>query len=268
MQEINDMNLDVGRFLKRSNNNTGKSYEEILNNWRTKRNKSLNVFDGHFLIKLTSEINQIEGINATYNRTREIFENESVGNYTGDIRDLFSVMNNKTLARYYNKCLDNKVPVTPELIKESHRLLMFASIDKHRYEDNGERAGQYKKKDYCVGRYSVGLLPSDIPSAMSELCEITTNIDGHDVLKVATAFHCLFEHYHPFADGNGRVGRWLINYILVLNNHPPVIIYNEDKAKYYECLEKFDREEDYNSMYNYLKEQVVKSYDAFKYLLG
>ncbi len=53
---------------------------------------------------------------------------------------------------------------------------------------------------------------------------------------------------HAFADGNGRVGRTLTNYILMINNMPPLIVYDEDKKYYYAALEKYDKEDDIKSM--------------------
>lgn len=144
-----------------------------------------------------------------------------------------------------------------------HKILLFASIDSHRYHDNGERAGAYKKKDYGVGKYSVGLLPQNVPNAIVELCSIFKDATEQNILKISAAFHCLFEHYHSFTDCNGRTGCWLLNYSLVLYNHPPVIIDSCDKGAYYRCLELFDINEDSNSMYSFLKSQVEKHCGAY-----
>lgn len=59
-------------------------------------------------------------------------------------------------------------------------------------------------------------------------------------LKAASYFHLQFEAFHPFADGNGRVVRTLMNYFLMTHNHPPIIIYDEDKKYYYAALQSFD----------------------------
>ena len=240
---------------------TNMSYEDVVAAWG-KREPKVPVFTGHFLLRLVSELNQLEGIGVDYNRTRELFENESVSNYTGDVRDLYSVMNNKNVAEYLEAEFANRSPVTVPLILEVHKLIMFGSLDNHRYNENGERAGTFKKHDYCVGRYDIGAIPEETPAMMEELCELCTD-ESHDPLKVATTFHCFFQNIHLFADGNGRVGRWLLNYFLVLRGHPPVIIDAEVKDEYYKCLEAFDRDEDYGKLYALLRRCTVSSYKAW-----
>lgn len=236
------------------------TYEKVLDLW--KKEERIYPFSGQFLVRLTSELNLIEGINVSYHETREIFENESVQNYTGDVRDLYSVLNNKNVAEYLNKQLWLKAPITVEMVKETHRLLMFGSIDRHRYHNNGERAGEFKKKEYAVGRYDVGAPSSEVERLIQEVCDMCTDA-AKNPLKYATAFHCYFQHIHPFADGNGRVGRWLTNYLLVLNGHPPVVFPSNDKTRYYLYLEEFDRDENFGPFYDWLKEQTVASYRAW-----
>lgn len=80
------------------------TYEEIVQRWQ-KAKLPANIFSGNLLTVLTSEISKIEGINVSYHRTHELLENEYVAGYTGDIRDLFSVLNNRTLADFYNNAL-------------------------------------------------------------------------------------------------------------------------------------------------------------------
>ena len=52
--------------------------------------------------------------------------------------------------------------------------------------------------------------------------------------------HIQFERIHPFSDGNGRTGRMLMNYSLLQEGFPPLIIEKETKATYVELLAKQD----------------------------
>jgi hypothetical protein len=47
----------------------------------------------------------------------------------------------------------------------------------------------------------------------------------------------------------------------MINNHPPLIIYDEDKHLYYECLQRYDEAEDLNSLYEFIKYQIEKTWE-------
>lgn len=52
-----------------------------------------------------------------------------------------------------------------------------------------------------------------------------------------------------------------MNYILLIHNHPPITIHEEDRKNYYNALEKFDEELELNSLINFLKSQLVKTWE-------
>ena len=58
-------------------------------------------------------------------------------------------------------------------------------------------------------------------------------------MKIAR-YHIEFEKIHLFEDGNGRTGRLVINYELLINNLPPVVISKDDRVKYFEFLKNND----------------------------
>ncbi|MBC8444177.1 Fic family protein [Candidatus Woesearchaeota archaeon] len=59
-------------------------------------------------------------------------------------------------------------------------------------------------------------------------------------LVLSTLFHHKFEKIHPFMDGNGRTGRMLMNFILLKNNYPPIIIRKKNRTEYLNKLNKAD----------------------------
>ena len=52
-----------------------------------------------------------------------------------------------------------------------------------------------------------------------------------------------------------------MNYYLMINNHPPLIVYDEDKRFYYEALEKYDETEELDSLYEFFKYQIEKTWE-------
>jgi len=66
-----------------------------------------------------------------------------------------------------------------------------------------------------------------------------TREDEHPIEGIAF-FHLRLEKIHPFADGNGRVGRLIINLMLEQAGYPPVIFPIEEKLSYYAALEAYD----------------------------
>ena len=95
---------------------------------------------------------------------------------------------------------------------------------------------------------------------ITELINEVNSVDEGDVLTRASYFHLVFENIHPFADGNGRVGRVLMNYFLMLNNYPPAVIFNGDKQVYYMALDVYDRTEEISGFKQFLKEETQKTW--------
>jgi len=84
------------------------------------------------------------------------------------------------------------------------------------------------------------------------------NRDEVKPLLLAAIVHNQFEYIHPFEDGNGRVGRLLLNYALLQQEYPPINILLEDRSKYYECLRLYSQENDLESTLGFLVDQYSK----------
>ena len=107
----------------------------------------------------------------------------------------------------------------------------------------------------------VGAEPEEVPELLTELIEEIYEVGGNfDVLKAAAYFYAKFEYLHPFSDGNGRVGRTLLNYYLLTNDYPPLIVYEEDKIDYYKALQQYDELEELNDLYQFLRFETVKTW--------
>ena len=213
-----------------------------------------------FRILFAFHSGKIENEEVTYHDTRDIFENGRVVNYTGSPRALFEQQNQKLCYELLKEKIIKREPLSVELVREVHQVLTSGTYDERRYIAKGERPGEFKKHDYVTGIYEVGSAMENVESDMMELIFEVNEYHGKDVLKAAAYFHAGFEFIHPFADGNGRVGRTLANYYLMIHNHPPFIVYDEDKRLYYACLQKYDEDEELNPLHEFFKYETEKTW--------
>lgn len=213
-----------------------------------------------FRILFAYHSNRIENEDTDYHDTRDVFENGKVYGYTGDPRTLFEIQNQRDC---YYLLLDRivaKEPLSISLIKEIHFELAKGTYDTRRYIVNGERPGEFKHHDYVTGRHEVGSYPEDVEQDLQDLISEIIDNEGRDVLTIAAYFHACFENIHPFADGNGRVGRTLLNYYLLTHNVSPVIIYEEDRKEYYRSLERFDMDADLQPLKDFIVREQEKTW--------
>lgn len=239
------------------------NYEDVVAFWQKKSIKTeaeLAMMLNSQSINFAYNSGKIENDNVTYHDTREVFENGKVINYTGDVRTLFEINNAKDANELLIASFGEKRCLDETLIKDFHYCSTKNTYDEHRWEI-GERPGQYKKHDYVTGKNETGALPEDVPEEMDELINELSDIKVDNVIVGAAYFHAKLENIHPFADGNGRVGRLLLNYLLITNNHPPVVIHEENKNEYYKALEAWDNEQELNPLISFLKSQTVKTWE-------
>lgn len=239
-------------------------YNQAVELWQSYQITSAEDLDKYldsFRILFAFHSGKIENEEITYHDTREIFENGKVMGFTGSPRALFEQQNQKLCYEFLKEKIVKGEPINLELIKEIHRVLTGGTCDERRFIVHGERPGEFKKHDYVTGMHEVGTAAEDVEKDMEELIAEVNTYNGQDVLKVAAYLHAGFEYIHPFADGNGRVGRTLMNYYLMIHNHPPLIVFDEDKRLYYECLQKYDETEDLNSLYEFFKYETEKTWE-------
>jgi len=239
-------------------------YQDALRLWQDyaiKTPADIDTYLDNFRILFAYNSAKIENADVTLHDTREIFENGQAINYTGAPRALFELQNQKLCYELLKQKIIAQEPITLDLVKEVHAALTQGTYDERRYIEKGERPGEFKKHDYVTGREEVGSSVETVEQDLQELLAGLADYQGTDLMKAVTYFHVRFEYIHPFADGNGRTGRTLMNYYLMCRNHPPLIIYDEDKDRYYAALEAYDRDEDLDPMHEFLVSQLEKTWE-------
>jgi fido (protein-threonine AMPylation protein) len=147
------------------------------------------------------------------------------------LREIYEIENFKRLIRYVR---GYKGDITLELIKKVHSLVQ-RNID-------DEQAGNFRRIE--VGVIGSTLEPPPAIFVKDELQELVDwyreNPDDLPIFELACIFHYRFVHIHPFVDGNGRVARELLNFILERNGYPPMIIEIGEREEYLKRLKTAD----------------------------
>jgi len=204
--------------------------------------------------------NAIENSTLTLAETERILLEQSVMRSV-TTRELFEA---KNLARVISY-LDDKpsLPMTIENIVLLHQMLLGGINDN--YAGRLRRTGEYVR----VGRH-IAPPPEYLPELLTEL--LAAYHSGHDqyFLSSIAHFHVSFESIHPFCDGNGRIGRVLINQQLAALGYPPVIIRNKGKHNdYYPLFQAFEDNGDYRGMAMLLSRALRESlHKRLAYLRG
>jgi len=152
--------------------------------------------------------------------------------------------------------------ISLDLIKKLHELCFKKSKTfAGRFRKTGENVVVVDGLGRVVHR---GAPASEIIKLLTELVDwYNANKNKYSALVLAAIIHNRFELVHPFGDGNGRVGRLLLNNILLKHNKPPVNIEFENRREYYNALQEYQIKGNLRPTL----ELIVKQYKALKKLL-
>lgn len=238
------------------------AYQDVVSRWRQQHIASREQLAdalSDYRIRFAYNSGTIENPELTYHDTRDVFEDGRVRGFSGDPRTLFEIQNLKDCHELVLDAFSEYRPVDEPFLLEVHRTLTQGTYDERRRR-LGERPGTYKVGDYVVGAGDVGARPDEVPGEVQALLEEVNDASSGDALTVAAYFHAVLENIHPFADGNGRVGRELMNYLLLVRDHPPVIVFEADRMAYYGAIEVWDAERDLELLRTFLKVELVKTW--------
>jgi len=213
-------------------NNPNKKKIEVLqkeyNSLRKAKESLLGMIDEAEIPESVYNSNAIENSTLTLKETEKILMEMEISRNVS-LREVFEAKNLASVIDYTKKNLKN-AEITEEIILLLHKMLI-SGID-----DN--IAGRFRNKgEYVrVGTY-IAPTPEHVKPMIKELLfEYSSNLTQYFIDKIAK-FHLEFENIHPFCDGNGRIGRVLLNYQLMRFGFPMVIIRNKEKKNTINRLE-------------------------------
>lgn len=183
------------------------------------------------ITRSTYHSNAIEGSTLTYVETYAILYNDNSFKIEGkEPREIYEAINHKAALELVFENLKNSDEFDERFIKKINK-----TINKNIRETEGFRTVQV----FIQGSEYIPPEPEKIPNLMNYYI-YNYKHDKQDIFTKISRYHIEFERIHPFEDGNGRTGRLLINYELLKNNLPPVVISKENRIKYFEFLKNND----------------------------
>ena len=171
--------------------------------------------------------NAIENSTLTLDETERILLQQTLSrNVT--VREVFEAMNLARVVEYTrNKAVAGEL--TRDLIVLLHQMLMGGLDDA--IAGRFRRTGEYVR----VGTHIAPAPERVEPMMASALLDYASDLDSYFLDKIAL-FHLQFETIHPFCDGNGRMGRVIINFQLCQLGVPSIIIRDKEKDIYYQAF--------------------------------
>jgi Fic family protein len=203
-----------------------------------------------FTEKFVFNTNAIEGSSVTPGEVHDLLRHREDATSSDEIEAL-----NVAKAVEFIKNTDEEL--SSELIRKLHRLC---------FEGSKKFAGNLRDVEVVIRNSYGEVVHRGIPKEdiMSELEELAAwyrdNTDDLKPLVLAALVHNQFEFIHPFEDGNGRVGRLLLNYVLLRHGYPPINILFEDRGRYYQCLQKYSSGDELEDTLEFLVGQYRKGH--------
>lgn len=204
-------------------------------------------------LEITFSSNAIEGNTLTLRETKEVIEHGvTIGGKP--LKDHLEAQDHHIALKYMYEIGKGQELLSERIIKELHSLVVKRS--------QSDIAGRYSPLPRVVsGSKTVFPGPLKVPEMMEAL--------GRDLSKTeltpAAAFeaHFRFTSIHPFADGNGRTARLLMNLILVRGGYQPVAVRIKDRSEYLDGLEVASNDRNIKPFQTFMHQRLADTMTAY-----
>ena len=209
-----ELKKDLYKKLEKIRKHFQKEWKNLLKSVQEKEKEEIS-------IAFTYNTNAIEGSTITLHEVREIIQDKIAPNKS--IRDIKEAeMHNKV----FLEVLKKKEKISNGLLLKWHKEIFG--------ETKPDIAGKYRNYLVRIGPY---IAPhwKEIKNTMNQIIELV-NKSKLNPVELAARVHYKFESIHPFGDGNGRIGRLLMNHILWHAGYPMLIIEYKKRKSYYNAF--------------------------------
>jgi len=206
--------------------------------------------DQQFMIDFNYNSNHLEGNTLTYGQTKLLLLfGDTIG--SASMQDYEEMKaHNVGLELMKAAALDKERALSEMFIRELNKTILVRDFFKTSHDGEYRykiRVGVYKTRPNSVitptGELFNYASPAETPALMSDLIVWYNEEERKEVLspvEMAALFHYRYIRIHPFEDGNGRIARLLVNYILLRHGYPMIVIRTDDRANYLKVLHQCD----------------------------
>jgi len=232
-------------------------FEKIKNNFieqskklsKSAKEKELEIFT----IKFTYDTQKIEGSKLTLRETADLLE-KGISPGGRPIHDIKEAESHKNI--FYDM-LKYEKDLNLDIIIHWHRKLFEFS--------KPDIAGKIRQHQVAIsGSKFMPPFPAEILPLLEDFFKwYYKNKTKINPIELAGLVHLKFVTIHPFADGNGRISRLLMNFILNKHNYPLLNISYENRTSYYNALERSQIKNDENIFLQWFFRRYVKEYKKY-----
>ena len=210
-----------------------------------------NSLQDKLIVEWTYNSNAIEGNTLTLSETKVVLEGITIGGKS--MVEHLEVINHREAILFVEDLIADKELLSEWNIRNIHALILK--------EIDNLNAGKYRCENVVISG------AKHIPPKHYEISDLMQKLIGeyqnewkafHPIVR-ATLVHGEFVKIHPFIDGNGRTARLLLNFELMKNGYPPVIIKKEARARYYDVLDLAHTTMNYEPFIELVSELVIES---------
>lgn len=244
---------------------------ELLNSLKPLSPENQAKLDKKFRLEFNFNSNHLEGNTLTYGETELLL----IFDQTEGIHDFREYQemqaHDVALRMALGEAAERERPLTEQFIRSLNAKLLVKPFWKDAITADGQPTrkeiipGEYKKTPNSVrlanGEIFEYSAPQDVQNEIAELVAwFNEKRETEDPVLLASLLHYRFVRIHPFDDGNGRTARLLMNYVLVKNNLPLVVIKSAEKKDYLAALNRADTG-NLNAFVEYIGNQLIWSLD-------
>lgn len=230
--------------------------QNIMEKWRGLQplsDRDREMLSRRFSIDFNYNSNHIEGNMLTYGQTEILL---LFGKVVGEaeVKDVQEMAaSNVGLKMMTEESQLKSHPLTQNFIRVLHKTLLREDYTVYRNLPCGQttsyviHAGQYKTRpNSVITRYGDRFeyaSPEETPALMTDLVDWYNEAEQSgrfSPIELAAIFHYRYIRIHPFEDGNGRIARLMVNYILSRHGYPMIVVRSRNKNAYLEALHKTD----------------------------